>query len=129
MRAFSISLGVLTMLACARPRTEAKHHEPPIRVSATDEQHATLAPNRSWDCRLPEAAHSMDYDRVSVVIEVHVGADGRPERVDVLQDPGYGFGEAAKDCAMKMRYVPARGSDGEPIRSSTGPFKVRYFER
>jgi protein TonB len=56
-----------------------------------------------------------------------VGADGHVEHVDVLSDPGFGFGSAARLCAMRTRFEPARASAGEPIGAVSPPIRVHFF--
>jgi protein TonB len=62
-----------------------------------------------------------------VVIRVGVRADGRAERVDVVSDPGLGFGPAAGNCALGTRFQPARNAAGEPIAATSPLIRVRFF--
>jgi protein TonB len=50
-------------------------------------------------------------------IQVTVGADGKPS-VSVMNDPGHGFGRAAKNCALSKQYTSALNRAGTPIASS-----------
>ena len=65
---------------------------------------------------------------VVVRVMAIVRADGSAEEVRVTEDPGYGFGPAARACALKHTYVPARNETGEYATGSTQPFAV-YFDR
>jgi hypothetical protein len=62
---------------------------------------------------------------VRVRLAVAVDAYGAPTSVTVL-DPRNGFGEAARACAMTMRFLPARDSSGRPIAGTTAPFIVSF---
>jgi outer membrane biosynthesis protein TonB len=80
-----------------------------------------------WDrCPFPQEADMKDIDSAAVVARVLVAADGTAEDVEILRDPGHGFAEAARECAMKQLYVPARDADGNPIRGRTRRFLIRY---
>lgn len=62
------------------------------------------------------------------MIQVTVKPDGSAESVNVLQDPGHGFGREARKCAMRKRYSQGLDVDGNAIGGITKPFRVR-FER
>ncbi|MBX3261403.1 MAG: energy transducer TonB [Labilithrix sp.] len=95
----------------------------------THSAEAKLLPNADWsDCR---ASAAMSENRISealVVIRVRVDAEGRPEHVHIVSDPGYDLGEAARKCAMGKRYIPAREPGARPRSSWTLPFRVRFFD-
>jgi periplasmic protein TonB len=57
-----------------------------------------------------------------------VRADGTPIAVRILDDPGYGFGSAARLCGLRHTYVPARDAEGGAVEGETLPFSV-YFDR
>ncbi|HEY1957054.1 MAG TPA: energy transducer TonB [Polyangiaceae bacterium] len=88
---------------------------------------AELAGSGEWRCPFPAEADADQVDEASSVIEVTVGADGRPSGARVLQDPGHGFGREARACAMRESYVPALDRDGRAV-SSSKKFRVK-FER
>jgi protein TonB len=58
---------------------------------------------------------------------VTVGADGRADRVDVLSDPGFGFGTAARLCALRTPFAPALNSTGQPVAAASPPIRVHFF--
>ena len=69
----------------------------------------------SWNCPWPAEADARQVDQETVVIRVAVRPDGRVERADVLDDPGFGFGRAARDCALSSRaFAPALDANGAP---------------
>jgi protein TonB len=57
---------------------------------------------------------------------VAVDAEGAPISVTVLHDPGNGFGEVARACAMNMHFVPARDRTGRPTAGTTAPFAITF---
>jgi protein TonB len=82
--------------------------------------------SRSWNCGFPPEADFDQIDYATVMISVTVGADGRAKRVNVLSDPGHGFGRLAKSCAMRMQYNVGADKDGQPLVKTTSPFPVRF---
>lgn len=90
---------------------------------------AGLLGSSDWnDCPFPGEADAEQIDRQAVLIKVHVKPDGSPESVDVVQDPGHGFGREARKCAMRKKYAAGLDANGQPVASVTKPFRVR-FER
>ena len=96
---------------------------------------ATVAPSRNrsvsldqaaWSCPWPAEADAQQVNDQTVVLRVAVRADGRPDRVDVLSDPGVGFGAAARLCALRTRFEPARDSGGQPIAALSPPIRVHF---
>jgi protein TonB len=89
---------------------------------------AGTAGSRDWNCAFPPEADSEQIDQAFPTVQVAVRADGSPERVTVLSDPGHGFGRAAVRCAMQQRFDAALDRDGKPIPGLTKSIRVR-FER
>jgi len=89
---------------------------------------AGVAGSKDWNCPFPPEADSEQIDQAFPTIQVAVRADGTPERVTVLSDPGHGFGRAATRCAMQQRFETALDHDGTPIPGLTKSLRVR-FER
>lgn len=113
-RRFVLAL-VVTTCACASGRDAGK--EP------------RLTNDFNWDsCPFPREADDAGVDQASVELRVMVSENGRAENAEVLRDPGFGFAEAARDCAMRASYSPGRDEGGAPIRAMTKRFRVR-FER
>jgi len=71
-----------------------------------------------WNCPFPPQADLEQVDKAAVLIAVTVAADGTPKGVKVLNDPGYGFGQMAKRCAMAERWSPALDADGRAIATT-----------
>lgn len=91
---------------------------------------AGLLGSTDWNCSSfwPSEADSEQIDQALVTIQVLVGPDGKPVKVDIVKDPGHGFGLAARRCAMRERFQTALDSSGNPLTMQTKPFRVR-FER
>ena len=81
----------------------------------------------AWNCPWPAEADARQVDQETVVIRVAVGVDGHADRVDVLQDPGFGFGPAARQCALATRFGAARNTVGDPIAALSPPIRVHFF--
>ena len=65
---------------------------------------------------------------MTVSIEATVGADGRVASAHFLSDPGYGFGRAAVQCALRQgpdTFSVALDHDGHPI-TATRKFNVHF---
>lgn len=82
--------------------------------------------SKAWRCPWPEDAEYEDFDQQAVSIRVVVAEDGRVEKVEILRDPGFGFGRAARDCARKVRFNPAKDASGRSIRAVSPPINVHF---
>lgn len=80
-----------------------------------------------WNCPWPAEADAEQVNEQTVVLRVVVRADGRAERVEVLSDPGFGFGGAARLCALRTTFEPAHDSVGQPIAALSPPIRVHFF--
>jgi biopolymer transport protein ExbD len=99
---------------------------PVMSKGPTPEPHASVAVGTKWDCAFPSPAERKGKDEANVLVVVHVETDGKPLSVDVLQDPGGGFGAAATKCALEKAYQSPRDVNGRPIRSTTFPFFIHF---
>jgi periplasmic protein TonB len=82
----------------------------------------------SWNCPWPAEADARQVDQETVVIRVAVRPDGRVERADVLDDPGFGFGRAARECALTSRaFAPALDANGTPVGGMSPPIRVHFY--
>jgi periplasmic protein TonB len=101
---------------------------PAPRPTATaDLSRGAMPASTDWNCSSlfpsdPEAGNS-----ATVVIVVTVRPDGTPRSVSVMNDPGRGFGSAARSCALGQRYTAAHDRDGNPTTASTPPITVRFM--
>jgi len=81
----------------------------------------------AWSCPWPAEADAEQVNERTVVLRVDVRPDGRADTVDVLSDPGFGFGSAARACALATRFEPARDDAGQPIAALSAPIRVHFF--
>ncbi len=80
-----------------------------------------------WDCPFPPEADADQVDSAVVGIHVELDANGAPQRITIVSDPGHGFASVARRCAMTRRWSAARGHDGT---SQEGSVNVHVrFER
>jgi periplasmic protein TonB len=80
----------------------------------------------AWErCPYPPEAEAEGINFMKVSIAVTVASDGRARSVTVLKDPGFGFGKAARTCAMRMPYTAGLNAAGQPVEQ-TFSFTVRF---
>jgi protein TonB len=102
-------------------------HAPPTRTPGEPDLSRPVGlDQQQWQCPWPPEADSAEIDRQTVIIRVAVAADGTTSRVDVLSDPGFGFGSAARTCARHTRFEAARDSTGKRIAALSPPIRVRF---
>jgi periplasmic protein TonB len=87
-----------------------------------------LAGGVSWDCPFPEEADALGLDAALVTLRVDVDRQGGVARVDVVRDPGDGFGREARRCAMRKRWAPGLDRGGNPT-PATAVVHVRFQRR
>jgi periplasmic protein TonB len=82
----------------------------------------------AWNCNhlFPGAATNAGVRHAVVHLFVRVGADGTPLGVKNVDDPGYGFGAAARKCAFQQQFRPARDRVGRPVLGDTALFAVGF---
>ncbi len=79
-----------------------------------------------WQCPWPHEAEQQQIDEQTVTLRVVVAADGHARAVDVLADPGYGVGAAARACALLTPFAPALDPHGHPVEARSPPIRVRF---
>jgi len=85
----------------------------------------SLQGGASWDCPFPHEADEEGIHQAVATIEVNVSAAGKVSTVNVVQDPGNGFGRAAKRCAFNKDWSPGTNAEGSPIAATT-VVRVRF---
>jgi protein TonB len=96
-----------------------------VAAPKVDLSRAPTPNTKNWDCGWPAEADSEGINFMKVQIAVTVTADGRARSVTVLKDPGFGFGRAARSCALRTAYTAALNSDGQAIEQ-TITFGVKF---
>jgi protein TonB len=79
-----------------------------------------------WQCPWPREAEAAEVDEQIVTLRARVDAEGRARSVSLLDDPGLGFGAAARACALQTRFSPALDRDGNPVAANSPPIRVRF---
>lgn len=100
---------------------------PPPTVAKVDlSKTATVVGSLSWNCPFPAEADDEQIDFAQVTLVVTVRADGSPQSVQVMNDPGHGFGRAARLCALARKYTAGLDADGNATTKSTPPIRVSF---
>jgi protein TonB len=81
----------------------------------------------SWSCPWPREADSAGIDEQTVLLKVNVDAGGGVQAVTILADPGSGFAQAARACALRTRFRPAVDATGQNIAAWSPPIRVRFL--
>ena len=79
-----------------------------------------------WRCPWPAEAEGLDIHTQVVVLRAVVNERGKALHVNLLVDPGHGFGSAALTCAAAVTFEPARGRDGTPYAATSPPIRVTF---
>jgi periplasmic protein TonB len=95
-------------------------------AAAVDRSRAAGIVERNWDCPFPPEADRINFQQVNVAVTV--SAQGKALDVQVLGNPGFGFGRAAQRCAWSKTYVPALDSSGAAV-STTISIVVNFTRR
>jgi protein TonB len=83
-------------------------------------------PALDWSCPWPPEAEDLAMDEETVVLRVTVRPDGAVTAVEVMTDPGHGFGRVARECARAYRFPPALDDGGHPIVAMSPPIRVTF---
>ena len=86
-----------------------------------------LADGKRWDCPFPAEAETEGIERAQAVLRVMVEPDGHLRNIEITGDPGYGFGAAARRCAMRRRWLGRLDRHGAPTAGEVTV--VVQFER
>jgi protein TonB len=80
----------------------------------------------AWDCPWPSSADEHERDEAEVDLSVEVNPDGRVAHVRILRDPGFGFGAAARACALHTPFAPALDHRGQPVIAWSPTIRVIF---
>ncbi len=98
---------------------DSKSKRPTGGVSAEDLSSPPSATgDTNWNCPFPLEADVERIRNATATIRVSVNAADTLVRVDIVHDPGHGFGEAARGCAMGKSWRSARDREGKPSAGS-----------
>jgi protein TonB len=79
---------------------------------------AALAGTTEWRCPFPLEADGAAIDHAVVTLRIDVAATGKVLRAHTIDDPGYGFADKARACALRKRFAPALDRTGTPMRAT-----------
>jgi len=83
--------------------------------------------SRNWPCGWPSEAEDLDLDEAFVTVRATVAANGEVTDVEVLADPGNGFGKRAALCARsRVSFEPALDAAGSKVAGKTPPLRIRF---
>jgi hypothetical protein len=99
---------------------------PPKAAAPDRSRPAWLVTGVVWDCGFPSEANPDKITYAAVQVAVTVRADGSAESVEVVDDPGNGFGRIARACALDHRFIPALDREGRAIQATTRPFTIGF---
>ena len=100
---------------------------PVVKAPEKDLSQPAMPMGTSWsDCGFPAEAQLDGVEFGVVKLVVTVNTDGRAKSVTILSDPGSGFGNHARQCAMRRTFKPALDKSGQAVVSSTPPFTVKF---
>jgi protein TonB len=106
--------------------------KPKAQVSAPKEPEKDLSESPRprvtgrWDCPFPPEANAAQQNYARAVVTVLVGTDGRAKSVTVVSDPGFGFGRAAKHCALAKTYSVGKDTFVNPVAKTTPPVGINF---
>jgi len=80
----------------------------------------------AWDCPWPSSADEHERDEAEVDLSVEVAPDGHVAHVRILRDPGFGFGAAARACALRTPFTPALNRGGQPVIAWSPTIRVIF---
>lgn len=115
-----------TRTRAVSPSEAAPPSDQPPAAPGPDRSSKVALLSEDWSCAWPRAAGSELIDEQVVVLRAVVRPDGHAESVTIVEDPGFGFGAQARECALRTRFQPARDVAGKPIRAQSPPIRVRF---
>jgi protein TonB len=77
-----------------------------------------LDPGAWLRCPFPPESEAEGINNMKVKMVVTVRPDGRASGVTIVNDPGFGFGKAARACGLRNVYSPALNAEGKPIEQT-----------
>ncbi len=78
-------------------------------------------------CPWPAEADQEQINYARVRLMIVVGTDGRARDVTILQDPGNGFGAAARRCALSRgQFEPGLDNAGRPVSKAMPPLVLTF---
>jgi outer membrane biosynthesis protein TonB len=83
--------------------------------------------SRNWPCGWPSEAEDLDIEETYVTVRASISAAGDVTDVEVLSDPGHGFGKRASLCARsRVTFDPALDAAGNKVAGKTPPLRIKF---
>jgi protein TonB len=100
----------------------------PVVAAAPNLSRQPMPLSMAWDdCGFPAEADAEQIHQAFVTVVVTVAPDGSAKSVRVVdKDPGFGFGQLARRCALRRRYQPALDARGQPVTAPTRPIRIKF---
>ena len=100
---------------------------PAAKLAGPDRSRSASVGGTEWNAPFPPEADTAQIDEAYVTLQIDVRADGSASAVQVISDPGNGFGREARRYALTQHFQAAQDHDGNAI---TGTIKTRvHFSR
>jgi TonB family protein len=61
------------------------------------------------------------------MLDMMISADGQPDDIRVVSDPGHGFGDNAVKAVKKWKFKPAASKDGKKLRTRI-KIEIKFWE-
>jgi protein TonB len=87
----------------------------PVPAAVDRSRPPELVGGDSWNCPFPSEADDAGVDLAMVTLRLSVGSDGSVQGVNLVADPGNGFGREARRCATTKRFKPGLDRDGKAV--------------
>jgi protein TonB len=97
----------------------------PVALGPDHSRKPAFAGDLEWSCPFPPEADAAGVDVAVVALCVTVDASGTARDVAIPSDPGHGFGDAARRCALTKRWSPGLDRDGNPVGGAV-VIRVRF---
>jgi protein TonB len=117
--------GASTSSGTSKTAVEGRAVDPGSREGSGRARSVSLD-EASWSCPWPREAESAGINEQMVVLRVSVDPDGSAQAVKIVTDPGTGFGQAARTCALHTRFLPGLDPSGQPVTAWSPPIRVRF---
>ncbi len=61
------------------------------------------------------------------MLDVMISAEGQPDDIRIVSDPGHGFADSAVKAVKKWKFKPAATKDGKKVPTRT-KIEIRFWE-
>ena len=118
--------GLGSSAAVEPPSSPTRPPARPARADVPSRARPPVPAAGDWPCPWPRQADALAIDEAAVVVRASIDRQGGVQQVDVIRDPGFGFGEAAAQCTRAMTFHPAQDERGRPRAGRTPPIRIHF---